>query len=124
MLWDMGCQAPGACLTPRLSPSPPPLLSCRPVSYNTQPGASGPWPHSRYVVRGGTTWTVNVTALVSDAGAALQASDTLGIINDDLVGGVTQGGNFCLDLVRVRAPSAPGVCRECPCGLFAVGVVP
>lgn len=28
--------------------------------WNNQPGASGPWPHSRYVTDGQNTWTIDV----------------------------------------------------------------
>jgi hypothetical protein len=72
---------------------------CSPLGWNNQPGASGPWPHSRYLTRGFSKFTINVTALLGGEGSSIQAADSLGIINDNLVGGVTQGGDFCLDLV-------------------------
>ncbi len=68
--------------------------------WNTYVGASGPWPHTRYITEKTGYWLTNVAALEGDSGAAIQAADLVGIINDDLVGGVTQGGDFCLDLVR------------------------
>ena len=67
--------------------------------WNNQPGASGPWPHSRYLTSGGGVFTINLAAAQGSAGSTITAADHTGIINDDLVGGVTTGGDFCLDLV-------------------------
>lgn len=69
------------------------------LGYNRQVYASGPWPHSRYVSNGAEAWTLDLAALQAPAGARVAAADTLGIIDDDLVGGVRAGGEFCLDLV-------------------------
>jgi len=67
--------------------------------WNNQPGASGPWPHTRYVdAANPMIWTFDLEGLKSPAGGPVMASDTLGIFDDDLVGGVTVGGKFCLDL--------------------------
>jgi hypothetical protein len=68
-------------------------------TWNTQVGASGPWPSTRYLTGGVGTFTLNLTAASTTAGTTVLASDHLGIINDNLVGGVTIGGDFCLDLV-------------------------
>lgn len=71
--------------------------------YNNQAGASGPWPHSRYVAgyswSGSTSWTLDLAAAASPngPGSTIQAADSLHILDDDLVGGVTVGGAFCLD---------------------------
>jgi hypothetical protein len=63
------------------------------------PGASGPWPHTRYVTDGQGVFTLNLQAAQTASGSSIAASDHTGIIDDNLVGGVTTGGNFCLDLV-------------------------
>ena len=63
--------------------------------WNNQPGASGPWPHTRYVTGNGGMWTLDLSL----PSTPVLASDSLGIIDDDLVGGVSLGGEFCLDLV-------------------------
>ena len=69
------------------------------LAYNMQEGASGPWPHTRYIMNGGPTdLAIDLPGLLSPAGTRIQASDTTGIINDDLVGNVTLGGTFCLAL--------------------------
>ena len=61
--------------------------------------ASGPWPHTRYVTDGGPTWNVNISAATAPGGWSLiQASDRVGILDDNSVGLVTQGGDFCLDV--------------------------
>jgi len=66
--------------------------------YNNGFAASGPWPHTRYVTGGGPQWIVNLTAASSPGGTMIQAADTTGIIDDDSVGFVAQGGKFCLDV--------------------------
>jgi hypothetical protein len=69
------------------------------MAYNMQTGASGPWPSTRYVMNGGPTdFTVDVAALFSPTGTSIQAADTAGIINDNLIGNVTHGGEYCLTL--------------------------
>ena len=68
--------------------------------WNNQAGASGPWPHTRYI-SGGYSWAGNSFAWRADfskASTSIAASDETGILDDDLVGGVTHGGTFCLQL--------------------------
>ena len=68
------------------------------MSYSNTFGASGPWPHSRYVNGyGGAQWVIDLNA-ASSIGAPIRAADNASIIDDDLVGGVTSGGDFCLDV--------------------------
>ena len=70
------------------------------VGWNTQGGASGPWPHTRYVTPGGgMRFTLNLAHLTGSSGGAIMAADTLNIVNDNLVGTLTTGGQFCLDFV-------------------------
>jgi len=69
------------------------------LSYSNGQGESGPWPHSRYVAAGGNTFTINLAAAQTPSGSTIEAADHTGIINDNLVGNVTLGGDFCLDLV-------------------------
>ena len=113
--WGGGdCATQGGLFTPSPSGPPPPaggpanytLAAARggSPSWNSQPGASGPWPHSRYISGygwsgAGSVFTLDVAAAQTAAGTRVVASDHLGIIDDDLVGGVTRGGDFCLDLV-------------------------
>ena len=69
-------------------------------SWNNQRGASGPWPHTRYV-QGGWSWAGSSfvwRANFSLPATPIAASDTTGIYDDDMVGHVTQGGAFCLQL--------------------------
>lgn len=69
-------------------------------NFNNQVGASGPWPHTRYVA-GGFSWSApsfRWRANFSAPASPIVADDTTGIIDDDLVGGVTVGGAFCLQL--------------------------
>ena len=76
------------------------LLDIGKSNYNNQQGASGPWPHTRYV-QGGWSWAGNAfvwRANLSIPASPIAASDTTGILDDDLVGGVTRGGAFCLQL--------------------------
>ena len=91
------------------TPNPPPtgpatyaLVSSEGSSpnWNNQPGASGPWPSTRYIQGfgwGGTSfsWTLDLTT----PSTTIMAVDHTGIIDDDLVGHVTAGGDFCLELV-------------------------
>ena len=69
------------------------------VNYNNQVGASGPWPGTRYI--SSNSWDASGAALTLNPAqpGPIAASDTTGIINDNLVGGVSTGGEFCLDLV-------------------------
>jgi alpha-galactosidase len=46
-------------------------------------------------VGGSGVWTLDLSA----PWTALQAADSLGILDDDSVGGVTKGGSFCLEVV-------------------------
>ena len=63
--------------------------------YNMQEGASGPWPNSRYLEDNGGVFNINGPL----SNLRIVASDHVGIINDNLVGNVTNGGLFCLDAV-------------------------
>ena len=68
------------------------------------PPSAGPWPHTRYVAgypwsTGNGPWTMDLSAAVNGPGTPIQASDSLHIIDDDLVGHVSVGGAFCLDFV-------------------------
>lgn len=68
-------------------------------SWNTQVGASGPHPHTRYI--SGYSWSGSSAVWLLDPTAPstpITASDKTGIIDDDLVGHVTKGGAFCLQL--------------------------
>lgn len=71
------------------------------LNYNNQVGASGPFPGTRYTSsfpwNGASKWNVNLDTLQT-TGSTIQPVDTTGIINDNLVGTVTTGGTFCLDL--------------------------
>ena len=63
---------------------------------------SGPLPHTQYAIGAGTPkpWAVaNFSALAGGSGSALRAGDALSIPDNDLVGNVTRGGDFCLDIV-------------------------
>lgn len=66
--------------------------------WNNQAGASGPWPHTRYVGGrsggGGGVWTLDLSTPTT----TIVASDHLTIYDDDLVGHVSVGGDFCLDI--------------------------
>jgi Alpha galactosidase A/Alpha galactosidase C-terminal beta sandwich domain/Ricin-type beta-trefoil lectin domain len=69
------------------------------LGWNAQFGASGPLPHSRWLTAnpdpfGGNTFTWNPSA----GGPARANNDS--IIDDDCVGHVTSGGDFCLDAQR------------------------
>jgi hypothetical protein len=86
--------------------------------WNNQAGASGPLPHTRYILRSGASavWRLDPAA----ASTALRANDNTSIIDDDLVGHVTQGGEFCLQLstggmlevwASALSPSAGGQAR-------------
>lgn len=111
-----GTLAPGT-RTHRRRITLPPLLP-------RQAGASGPWPHSRYVAANGGVFTMDLgvpttpvqaaDSLTSEAAPAkrcpLGASApspsrpsllvlSSPVVDDDLVGNLTVGGAFCLDLV-------------------------
>lgn len=64
------------------------------VSWNNQDGASGPFPHSRYVAGGDSLWIMDPSKTGS-----IMAADSTSILDDDLLGHVKVGGDFCLDLV-------------------------
>lgn len=66
------------------------------LNWNNQFGASGPLPHTRYTTGGGGTWLMNLPAALNGSGTAVQATAT-DIYDDDGVGHVTVGGDFCLD---------------------------
>ena len=64
------------------------------VGFNNNPGASGPWPHTRYLAGGSTPFAMDPSA----PSTAVTAEDHSGILDDDGIGHVTRGGAFCLDL--------------------------
>jgi hypothetical protein len=72
------------------------------MQFNNQIGASGPWPHTRYI-SGGYSWDKTPQYLwLADFSAGtpsttIRANDG-NIIDDDLIGNVTSGGDFCLQL--------------------------
>jgi len=73
-------------------------------TWNNQVGASGPWPHSRYIYGYGwdtssPAYELDLDAAKSGKGTTIVASDHSGIIDDNLLGKISYGGNFCLDLV-------------------------
>ena len=65
------------------------------VGFNNNAGASGPWPHTRYLAGGSTVFLLDLAA----PSTSVQAQDTATILDDNSVGQVTVGGEFCLDLV-------------------------
>jgi hypothetical protein len=72
--------------------------------WNNQVGASGPWPHTRYILGYGfetstAIYEMDLNAAKTALGTSIQASDHTGILDDNLLGKITRGGNFCLDLV-------------------------
>ena len=72
------------------------------AGWNNQVGASGPRPHTRYVAAaggGGGRWLLDLDALTDPAlgGTLIQAAAS-DILDDDGVGGVGVGGDFCLAL--------------------------
>jgi len=68
--------------------------------WNMQVGASGPWPHTRYMSSSSSSmYEMNLDAAINGRGTSLVASDHVNIIDDNLLGKITKGGNFCLDLV-------------------------
>ena len=70
-----------------------------PHSFNNEMFASGPWPHTRYINGGSALFELNLTAATAPGGWTLiRAADKTGIIDDNSVGLVTQGGDFCLDV--------------------------
>ena len=68
------------------------------VGYNNEPDSSGPWPHSRYIVSGSPVWSIDLSKADSGEGTLIQVADTSIVIDDDLVGGISLGGAFCLDI--------------------------
>ncbi len=66
----------------------------------------------RYVTDGGATWTINTNAVATSVGSSIMASDHVSIIDDDLVGHVTAGGDFCLDLVTGEWSSTACIFNE------------
>jgi len=79
-------------------------------------GASGPRPHARWVASGTPPWTVDLAAAQTPAGSAVKYADAGAVIDDDFLGHVTVGGDFCLDLV-------PGGALETWAGPLAGGRV-
>jgi hypothetical protein len=69
-------------------------------SWNNQDGASGPLPSTRYIQ--GYGWSGSsyswVMDLAAPGGTSVRADDNTTILNDNLVGGVTRGGDYCLQL--------------------------
>jgi len=73
--------------------------------WNNAFGASGPVPHARYLSTDSTasnssTWLKIPSPEADSTTFSLMASDRTGVIDDDKVGSVTAGGDFCLDLVQ------------------------
>jgi hypothetical protein len=60
-------------------------------------GGSGPVPHSRWLTNGNDAFVADAAALASAAGGTLRAAAT-DIYDDDNVGGVRVGGEFCLEI--------------------------
>ena len=60
-------------------------------------GGSGPVPHSRWLGPGRDTFVADPVALATAAGGTLRAAAT-DIFDDDNVGGVSVGGEFCLEI--------------------------
>lgn len=93
--------------TPIAVPGAPDVLQIVGVHspvWNNDEGASGPTPHSRYIsgwVGNGGEFVGNISALINGDGSTLRANAD-DIIDDDLIGGVFVGGDFCLDF------TAPG----------------
>ena len=73
------------------------------LEVSSTPGGSGPWPHTLYSQS--YTWHPATPVLLQAAAAlagqpvAIQWPDTQHLLDNDLVGNVTAGGAFCLDLV-------------------------
>lgn len=76
-----------------------PIYDIGKSSWNNQVGASGPWPHTRYVA-GGFSWSSPAFRWLANFStpASPIVADATDIIDDDLVGNVTVGGAFCLQL--------------------------
>eukprot|EP01116_Phalansterium_solitarium_P024035 TRINITY_DN867_c0_g1_i1.p1 TRINITY_DN867_c0_g1~~TRINITY_DN867_c0_g1_i1.p1 ORF type:complete len:727 (+),score=197.67 TRINITY_DN867_c0_g1_i1:51-2183(+) len=75
-----------------------------PPGWNNDQYASGPLPHTRYVNGNwwdaqGPAWVFNLTAATLH-GSTVQASAT-NIYDDNLLGNVTVGSDFCLDLTTM-----------------------
>jgi len=66
--------------------------SSKGVGWNTQFGASGPLPHTRWLAGGDAVFAFDPS---SAAGSSLAATAT-DVIDDDGVGHVTSGGDFCI----------------------------
>jgi hypothetical protein len=72
------------------------------LAWNNAFGASGPVPHTRYLSASrdsspGAHWVRNAVGATT---FHLHAADRIGIRDDDKVGGVTVGGDYCLDVVQ------------------------
>lgn len=73
------------------------------LSVNNQVGGTGPWPHTLYT--DSYSWhaaslvTLNASAAAKGEPTVIQWADTTSLIDDDLLGNVTVGGAFCLDVV-------------------------
>ena len=79
------------------------MLFVFPAGRN-QFGASGPLPHTRWTKSGGGTFWFDARA---PSGSLLHSTDTRSILDDDSLGNVTAGGDFCLELgcsVQGRGP--------------------
>lgn len=73
-----------------------------PLWWYATPLGSGPVPHAQYATGAGAPkpWAVaDLDALVHGSGSALRAGDEARIPDNDLVGNITVGGAFCLDVV-------------------------
>ena len=100
------------------------------IGYSNQPFSAGPVPHSRWLQKfepepptntvDAGPYVVDLKALASEAGGAIQSVDTTGIIDDDNAGSVKTGGKFCLALhsgatlemwAGLLSPSASGLQR-------------
>lgn len=77
------------------------ITGISPPSWNSQFGASGPLPHTRYITgwswASASTWVLDYPSFVNGSGSSIQAAAN-DIANDNQVGNVTIGGDFCLDL--------------------------
>jgi hypothetical protein len=60
-------------------------------------GGSGPVPHSHWLTNGLDGFALDVAALASTAGGMIRATAT-DIYDDDNIGGVSVGGDFCLEV--------------------------
>ena len=95
MPFNGSAQGSGANYTVVQAPHGPPLY------WYSTPLGSGPVPHSQWATGAGTPkpWAVaDYDALVGGQGSTLRA-DVTHIPDNDLIGNITVGGQFCLDLV-------------------------